>query len=113
MGRLTGLRRNGCMEAHTLSRSFLVRRLKQIALRLVKSSAVRQLGYDPQTRMVAVQFESSDSIYGYPNVSDEELAGLLNVLRNQGSIGEYITTVLKAHHEHEHVRSDEPDEDEH
>ena len=72
-------------------------------LQVVKSSAVRRLGSDPETRMAAVQFTGGDTVYGYPNMSDVEIAGLLRVMQDHGSIGEFVSTVVKPRHDHERV----------
>lgn len=70
----------------------------------VKSEAVRKIGFDPQARMVAVQFTDSDRVYGYPHLTDEELQRLIDVLENHASLGRYIATVVKPNHDHERVQ---------
>lgn len=87
----------------------LVLRLRQVKLAPVRSSAVQKLGYDPPTRMAAVQYKGSDVVYGYPHLTPEEVVGWLEVMEDHRSIGEYIAKVIKANHDFEHVRSDEPD----
>jgi hypothetical protein len=81
----------------------LLHRLRQTRLHPVKSKGVRQLGYDPDSRMAAVVFTGSEVVYGYPNLSDEELAGLLRVMEHQASLGNFISTVIKKNHDHERV----------
>ncbi len=83
----------------------LVARLDRIPLARVQSDAVRQLGFDPATRMAAVVFTSSDVRYGYPNLSDQEVDGLMHVLSTGASIGAFVSDVLKKNHDFEHVRS--------
>lgn len=82
----------------------LVDALRRIRLQPVASAAVRQLGYDPQHRMVAVVFEGSTSTYGYPNLTDEEIRGLLEVMEHHASLGHYVSTVIKKNHDHERVQ---------
>jgi hypothetical protein len=85
----------------------LVQRLRRLKLVDVRSSAVRKLGFDPATRMAAVQYKGNDVVYGYPNLTPDEVAGWLEVMEDHRSIGEYVSTVIKAKHDHEHVRSDD------
>ncbi|TFZ08127.1 KTSC domain-containing protein [Ramlibacter humi] len=68
------------------------------------SQAIRGLGFDEEKRMLVVQFAGSDSRYGYPNLSDEELSGLVDVLEHHESLGHYIATVIKPNHDHERVQ---------
>ena len=82
----------------------LVRRLRHIRLQRVSSTGVRKLGYDPETRMAAVVFPDKDVVYGYPNLTDIEIAGLLAVMEHHESLGHFISTVIKPHHDFEHVR---------
>ena len=82
----------------------LVHRLRHIRLQRVSSTGVRKLGYDPETRMAAVVFPDKDVVYGYPNLTDIEIAGLLAVMEHHESLGHYISTVIKPHHDFEHVR---------
>lgn len=65
-----------------LDRARLVRLLRQTPLQPVASSAVRKLGYAPQARMAAVQFVGGTAVYGYPNLSEEEIRGLLRVMED-------------------------------
>ena len=85
----------------------LVHRLRQLKLVEVRSSAVRKLGFDPAARMAAVQYKGNDVVYGYPNLTPDEVAGWLEVMEDHRSIGEYVSKVIKANHDHEHVRSDD------
>jgi hypothetical protein len=94
------------MASPKYSQAQLVHRLKRLPMQAVASTGVRELGYDPQARMAAVVFAGSELRYGYPNLSNEEVAGLLRVMESQASIGHYISTVIKANHDFEHVRSD-------
>lgn len=89
------------------NRHELVERLNRVKLAPVQSSAVQALGYDPPTRMAAVQYRGNDVRYGYPNLTPDEVAGWVEVMQDHRSIGEYISKVIKANHDHEHVRSDE------
>lgn len=73
-------------------------------LQPVDSSAVRQIGFDPEHRMVVVVFADRDTVYGYPNLSDAEVAGLASVLEHHESLGHYISTVIKPNHDHERVQ---------
>jgi hypothetical protein len=82
----------------------LLRALAGLELKTVSSDAIRRLGYDPRHRMVGVVFTSSDEVYGYPLLSDEEIAGLLAVLQNHESLGHYVSTVIKKNHDHDHER---------
>ena len=70
----------------------------------VESTAVSRMGFDPKQRVLAVQFTGSDAVYGYPNLTDEEVAGLLGVLENHESLGNYINTVIKPNHDHERIQ---------
>lgn len=89
----------------------LVERLARTPLQRVRgSSAVQQLGFDPEPRMAVVRFVGNPLLYGYPHLSDDEVQGLLRVMEDHGSIGEYVSKVIKANHDHEHVRSDERSE---
>jgi hypothetical protein len=81
----------------------LLQRLKHIRLQRVNSSGVRKLGYDPETHMAAVVFADKDVVYGYPNLTDTEVKGLLDVMVNQESLGHYVSTVIKKHHDFERV----------
>jgi hypothetical protein len=89
-----------------LDRARLVHLLRQAPLQAVASSAVRKLGYAPQARMAIVQFTGGTVVYGYPNLSDEEIRGLLRVMEDHASIGEYVAKTIKARHDHEHVSYD-------
>ena len=82
----------------------LVRTLRRLPLQEVSSRAVRRLGFDPDHRMVAVVFTSSAATYGYPNLSDEEIRGLLAVMEHHESLGHYVSTVIKKNHDHERVQ---------
>jgi hypothetical protein len=95
------------MPSYPYSRAELVARLRRMRLQPVISAGVRKLGYDPPARMAGVVFRDSAVAYGYPNLSDEEVSGLLEVMESDGSLGHYIATVVKPNHDFEHVRSDE------
>jgi hypothetical protein len=95
------------MATHRPSRAELVARLRRTRLVPVASRAVRKLGYADDLRMAAVQYAEADVIYGYPNLTDGEVEGLLDVMKNRASIGEYVNKVIKANHDPERVRSDE------
>ena len=82
----------------------LLQQLQRTPLRPVDSQAVSKMGFDPKARMLVVQFTSGTTIYGYPNLSDEEVAGLLAVLESDDSIGHYISTVIKPNHDHERIQ---------
>ena len=82
----------------------LSHRLRHIRLQRVSSTGIRKLGYDPESRMAAVVFADGDVVYGYPNLTDIEIAGLLAVMEHHESLGHYISTVIKPHHDFEHVR---------
>ncbi|WP_298929882.1 hypothetical protein [uncultured Ramlibacter sp.] len=92
----------------SINPAWLLQRLRCMHLHPVRSSGVRRLGYDPASRMAAVLYPATDVVYGYPNLSDEELQGLLEVLQHldDHSLGHYVSTVIKARHEHEHLRWD-------
>ena len=92
--------------ASTRTDSQLLDHLAKMQLVDVRSRAVRKLGYDPTTRMAAVQFQGSEALYGYPNLTPDEVAGWLEVMEDHRSIGEFVTTVIKARHDFEHVRLD-------
>lgn len=78
-------------------------RLKLVS---VESAAVSRLGFDPASRMIAVQFTGGDAVYGYPNLTDEEVRQLIAVMENHASLGHYIATVIKPNHDHERIRLD-------
>ena len=69
----------------------------------VHSSAVSSIGFDPDRRLLAVRFTSSETVYGYPGLSDEEVAALREVLQHGESLGHFISTVIKPIHDDEHV----------
>ena len=82
----------------------LVEVLGQIPLDPVPNSdAVQFLGYDPPTRMVAVVFRERHTVYGYPNLSDDEIRRFIEVRERHESLGNFITTVIKKNHDHERV----------
>ena len=86
-------------------RQALTQALRRIPLRSVDSRAIRKFGYDPELRMAAVMFiGSGDTVYGYPDLSDEEIRGLLAVFENEDSLGHYVSTVIKPRHDAEHVQ---------
>ena len=68
------------------------------------STAITRLGFNPEHRMVLVEFTSSPTVYGYPHLSDDEVAGLLAVLQDGESLGHYVSTVIKPNHDHERVQ---------
>jgi hypothetical protein len=82
----------------------LLQQLRGTPLRPVQSQAVSKIGFDPKARMLVVQYTSGTTIYGYPHLSDEEVAGLLAVLESDDSIGHYISTVIKPNHDHERIQ---------
>jgi hypothetical protein len=53
--------------------------------------------------MLGVVFTTSETAYGYPNLTDEEIRELLAVRGDQGSLGTFINTVIKPNHDHERV----------
>ena len=82
----------------------LVRTLRRVPLQDVSSRAVRRLGFDPDHRMVVVVFTSNPETYGYPNLSDEEIRGLIDVMQHHESLGHFVSTVIKKNHDHERVQ---------
>lgn len=68
------------------------------------SSAVRKLGFAEHERMVLVVFADSDTVYGYPHLGDDEIAGLREVLLDHQSLGHYVSTVIKPRHDHERIQ---------
>ena len=91
------------VRATPYNKAELLRRLRQVRLQRVESKGVRRLGYDPAVRMAAVVFPEKDVVYGYPNLTDAEVEGLLAVMENHASLGHYISTVIKKHHDFERV----------
>ena len=86
-------------------REALTKALGRVPLRGVVSAAIRKIGYDPELRMVAVVFTGTrDTVYGYPNLTDEEIEGLLAVFENEESLGHYVSTVIKPNHDAERVQ---------
>jgi hypothetical protein len=81
----------------------LVQRLRRTPLVDVRSKGVRRIGYDPQVRMVAVVFPDRDTVYGYPNLTDDEILEFIRVRQEQDSLGHFISTVVKKNHDHERV----------
>ena len=81
----------------------LLDRLRRIHLNLVKSTGVRMVGYDPEARMVAVVFPDGETVYGYPNLSDDEVRELLEALQGRRSLGKTISTLIKPNHDFERV----------
>lgn len=83
----------------------LIEVARRTTLKDVKgSSAIRRLGFAERARMVLVVFADSDTVYGYPHLSDEEIAGLIDVLHADESLGHYISTVIKPRHDHERIQ---------
>lgn len=83
----------------------LIEVARQVPMQAITgSSAIRRLGFHPRHRMVLVVFTDSDTVYGYPNLSDEEVEGLLAVLENHESLGHYVSTVTKPNHDHERIQ---------
>lgn len=78
--------------------------IRQTRMVKVDSTAVSKIGFDPIQRVLVVQFTGSETVYGYPNLTDEEVSGLLAVLENHESLGTYINTVIKPNHDHERVQ---------
>jgi KTSC domain len=68
-----------------------------------ESKGVRFIGYDPSTRMVAVVFPDRDTVYGYPNLSDDEIRRFIEVRERHESLGHFVSTVIKKNHDHERV----------
>lgn len=56
----------------------------------VTSSNLRSVGYDPETRVLEIEFNSGD-IYQYYNVPQKEYVGLMNA----GSHGKYFQANIK------------------
>jgi hypothetical protein len=81
----------------------LVAALRATPLQRVQSRGVRKIGYDPTHRMAAVVYPDRDTVYGYPHLSDDEIRGLIAVMEHHASLGAYVSTVLKPHHDHERV----------
>ena len=90
----------------TPSKADLLQRLAMLRRLPMRSSAVATLGFDPELRLLAVQFVGKPAVFGYPGLSDEEVRGLRNALLNQESLGHYVSTVIKPRHNAEHVRLD-------
>ena len=82
----------------------LLRVLRRARMVKVKSTAVSRMGFDPEQRVLVVQSTGGDAVYGYPNLTDEEVSGLLGVIGNHESLGNYINTVIKPNHDHERVQ---------
>ena len=59
----------------------------------VKSSAMKAMHYDPETKALHVQFPSGD-VYVYDDVSHERAFAL----EGSSSIGHYFGTEIKPHH---------------
>jgi hypothetical protein len=73
-------------------------------IRIHGSDAIDKLGFDLASRTVVVVFKGGDTVYGYPNLSDDEVEGLLAVLENGQSLGHFVATVIKPNHDHERVQ---------
>jgi hypothetical protein len=82
----------------------LIELARRTPLKPVASAAVKRLGYQPDQRMVLVVFADSDTVYGYPNLTDEEITGLIQVLQADESLGHYVSTVIKPRHDHERIQ---------
>jgi hypothetical protein len=82
----------------------VMRALSLIPLHRVNSSAIQAMGFDQARRMVVVVFAGGPTRYGYPNLSDEEIKGLLAVMVNHESLGHYVATVIKPNHDHERLQ---------
>jgi hypothetical protein len=92
------------MDMRISDRSRLLQRLSRMQLQREDSSdAVRRIGFDPEARMAAVVFTGSETVYGYPNLSDEEIQQFIEVREQHGSLGHFVSTVIKANHDHERV----------
>jgi hypothetical protein len=78
--------------------------IRQTRMVKVDSTAVSRMGFDPQQRVLVVQFTGNETVYGYPNLAEEEVSGLLAVLENHDSLGSYINSVIKPNHDHERVQ---------
>lgn len=68
------------------------------------SEAVRELGYADRERMVLVVFTDSATVYGYPDLTDLEVAGLRKVLLDHKSLGRFVSTVIKPRHDRERIQ---------
>jgi hypothetical protein len=68
------------------------------------SSAITKLGFNETHRMALVVFAERDTVYGYPHLTDDEVAGLLAVLEDGDSLGHYVSAVIKPNHDHERVQ---------
>ena len=77
-------------------------------MRTVDSSAVRRMGYDPDTRMVGVVFAGGGMRYGYPGLADDEIVRLLEVMDHGESLGHFVSTVIKPNHDADRVQVPEP-----
>jgi hypothetical protein len=86
------------------SRAELREALRRVPMQRVRSSAIEKFGYEPRLRMAAVQFAGGGTVYGYPDLSDDEVRGLLEVLEHHESLGHYVATVIKPNHDHERVQ---------
>ena len=65
----------------------------------VKSSNIRSIGYDVDSSMLEIEFNSG-SIYQYSGVPEHEYNGLLNA----SSKGRYLNTHIKDHYAYVQVR---------
>jgi hypothetical protein len=67
----------------------------------VESEAVRSVGYDPQTRVLQVEFENG-AIYHYLDVPESEYQALLRA----ESIGRFVTyRIDEANYRHELMKA--------
>ena len=57
----------------------------------VESSMISELGYDPATKIMEVQFSNNHAVYRYPKISDFDFTSLLNA----ESVGEHFVAYIK------------------
>lgn len=63
----------------------------EIQLQGVKSSQVKAIGYDEDTKTLAVQFQrGTGAVYHYPNVSPEQHQAFVNAESIGGHFGKHI-----------------------
>lgn len=86
-----------------MGRRQLVEALGRTGLQPVQSRGVRFIGYDPSTRMAAVVYPDRDTVYGYPNLTDDEIHRFIEVWQSHDSLGHFVSTVIKKNHDHERV----------
>jgi hypothetical protein len=57
----------------------------------LSSSAIRDVGYDPDTRVLKIEFTSSSRVYAYFDVPEHHYHGLLSA----ASKGEYYNLYIR------------------